>query len=85
MEETVGRVWHDFITGAAGGRYPEAAVTLKEIEKTAGILFRAFADGTIGLAPALSCTADEMGDLLRRLEKTLNDVLDQSDIRMAIA
>lgn len=50
-----------------------------------GILFRAFADGTIGLAPALSCTADEMGELLRRLEKTLNDVLDQPDIRAAIA
>ncbi|MCU0819235.1 MAG: aminotransferase class III-fold pyridoxal phosphate-dependent enzyme [Beijerinckiaceae bacterium] len=50
-----------------------------------GILFRAFADGTIGLAPALSCTADEMGELLRRLEKTLDDVLGQSEIRSAIA
>ena len=50
-----------------------------------GILFRAFADGTIGLAPALSCTADEMGELLRRLEKTLDDVLGQPEIRSAIA
>jgi adenosylmethionine-8-amino-7-oxononanoate aminotransferase len=50
-----------------------------------GILFRAFADGTVGLAPALSCTTDEMGELLRRLEKTLDDVLDQPEIRTAIA
>lgn len=50
-----------------------------------GILFRAFADGTIGLAPALSCTTDEMGELLCRLEKTLDDVLDQPDLRAAIA
>lgn len=49
-----------------------------------GILFRAFADGTIGLAPALSCTADEMGELLRRLERTLNDTLDEADVRAAL-
>ncbi len=50
-----------------------------------GILFRAFADGTIGLAPALCCTADEMGELLRRLERTLDDVLAERDIAAAIA
>ena len=42
MEEFVGKIWHKWVTGAAGGDYPDAAVTLKEVEKTAGILFRAF-------------------------------------------
>ncbi|MCZ8375255.1 MAG: aspartate aminotransferase family protein [Beijerinckiaceae bacterium] len=48
-----------------------------------GILFRAFADGTIGLAPALSCTEDEMGELLRRLERTLDETLAEPEIRAA--
>ena len=49
-----------------------------------GILFRAFADGTIGLAPALSCTEDEMGELLRRLERTLDDTLAEAEVRVAL-
>lgn len=50
-----------------------------------GILFRAFADGTIGLAPALSCTAAEMDELLRRLETTLDDTLADAAVRAALA
>ncbi|MBS1188447.1 MAG: von Willebrand factor, type [Rhodocyclaceae bacterium] len=42
MEELVGKLWHTWITKAAGNTYPEAVVTLAEVEKTAGILFRAF-------------------------------------------
>ena len=49
-----------------------------------GILFRAFADGTIGLAPALSCTSAEMDELLHRLEKTLDDVRAQAEVRAAL-
>ncbi len=49
-----------------------------------GILFRAFADGTIGLAPALSCTPAEMDELLLRLGRTLDDVLAQSDVKSAL-
>jgi adenosylmethionine-8-amino-7-oxononanoate aminotransferase len=50
-----------------------------------GIIFRAFADGTIGLAPALSCTPDEMELLLARLSKTLDQVLDEPDVRKSVA
>ena len=50
-----------------------------------GIVFRAFADGTIGLAPALSCTLDEMGLLLARLKATLDATLDEPDIRKIVA
>lgn len=49
-----------------------------------GILFRAFADGTIGLAPALCCSLDEMEELLRRVERTLEDVLADEDVRAAM-
>lgn len=42
MEEHVGSLWHRLITRAAQRHYPEAAVALTEIEKTAGLLFRAF-------------------------------------------
>ncbi|TPG47142.1 aminotransferase class III-fold pyridoxal phosphate-dependent enzyme [Sphingomonas glacialis] len=45
------------------------------------LIFRAFGDGTIGLAPALSCNADEMSILLDRLRATLDDVLDQREVR----
>lgn len=50
-----------------------------------GIIFRAFADGTIGLAPALSCTAEEMELLLARLRRTLDATLDEPDIRASLA
>ena len=55
MEELVGKLWHTWATKAASGHYPEAAVTLKEIEKTAGILFRAFG-GDPGLKVAAATT-----------------------------
>ena len=50
-----------------------------------GIIFRAFADGTIGLAPAISCGGADMDELLARLGRTLDAVLDEPDVRRAIA
>ncbi|MFO1371410.1 MAG: VWA domain-containing protein [Candidatus Competibacteraceae bacterium] len=53
MEEHIGALWHRFITRAAQRHYPAAAVTLTEIEKTAGLLFRAFGgDPGLQVAPA---------------------------------
>ncbi|WP_343614962.1 aminotransferase class III-fold pyridoxal phosphate-dependent enzyme [Novosphingobium sp.] len=49
------------------------------------LIFRAFGDGTIGLAPALSCDEDDMDTLLQRLRATLDDVLDHAEVRAAIA
>ena len=87
MEEFVGKVWHDFITGAAGGRYPEAAVALKDVEKIAGILFRAFG-GDPGLKVA-AATAEEHGarrTLLQRIagsqEKATLARLDAETLRL---
>ncbi len=42
MEERIGSLWHRLITRAAQRHYPDAAVRLTEIEKTVGLLFRAF-------------------------------------------
>lgn len=50
-----------------------------------GLIFRAFADGTIGLAPALTCTGEEMDLLLSRLRRTLDDVLADAEVRAALA
>lgn len=52
MEEHVGALWHRFITRAAQGHDPATVITLAEIEKTAGLLFRAF-----GGDPGLRVTA----------------------------
>jgi nitric oxide reductase NorD protein len=53
MEERVGALWHRLITRAAQRGYPEAAVALTDIEKTAGLLFRAFGgDPGLRIAPA---------------------------------
>jgi len=41
MEEFVGKLWHRLITRSAQQTYPEQAVTLAEMHKTIGILFRA--------------------------------------------
>lgn len=42
MEEWVGKIWHRAITGAAQKRFPDAAVQLSEIKKSAAVMFRAF-------------------------------------------
>lgn len=68
MEETVGLLWHRLITRAAGGHFPTAAVKLKEIEKVAGVFFRALG-GDPGLRVA-AATADGHGarrSLLQRI------------------
>ncbi|MFN4340508.1 MAG: nitric oxide reductase activation protein NorD [Azonexus sp.] len=59
MEEFIGKIWHNWITKAAGGHYPQAAVKLADVEKTAGILFRAFG-GEPGLKVA-AATAEHHG------------------------
>ena len=49
MEERVGALWHKIITRAADRSYPQEAVTLEQIGKTAGIVFRAWG-GDSGLS-----------------------------------
>ncbi len=59
MEESVGKLWHRLVTGAAVRRYPEAAVTLEAMRQRVGVLFRALGgDGGLKVEAA---TAGESG------------------------
>ncbi len=49
------------------------------------VIFRAFADGVIGLAPPLCCTEADMACLLDRLQAVLDDVLSHPALRGALA
>ena len=49
-----------------------------------GLIFRAFADGILGFAPALSYTESELDLLFERLGKTLDTVLEAPDVRAAL-
>lgn len=49
------------------------------------LIFRAFGDNILGFAPALCYTADEFAIMFERLENTLDQVLDQPDVRRALA
>ncbi|CAE6780814.1 aspartate aminotransferase family protein [Paraburkholderia domus] len=48
------------------------------------LIFRAFGDNILGFAPALSYTEAEFDLMFERLEKTLDDVLGQADVRAAL-
>ncbi|OYD75616.1 UNVERIFIED_ORG: adenosylmethionine-8-amino-7-oxononanoate aminotransferase [Burkholderia sp. CF145] len=48
------------------------------------IIFRAFGDNILGFAPALCYTAAEVDMMVERVRKTLDDVLENADVRRAI-
>jgi adenosylmethionine-8-amino-7-oxononanoate aminotransferase len=48
------------------------------------LVFRAFNDNILGFAPALCYTESEFDMMFERLEKTLDDVLAQPDVRAAL-
>jgi adenosylmethionine-8-amino-7-oxononanoate aminotransferase len=48
------------------------------------LVFRAFGDNVLGFAPALCYTAAEFDLMFERLARTLDDVLDQADVRRAL-
>jgi adenosylmethionine-8-amino-7-oxononanoate aminotransferase len=50
-----------------------------------GVIYRAFGDATIGLAPALCCSASEMDMIFERIGTTLDALLEEPDIRAALA
>ena len=87
MEETVGKLWHRLITRTAEQRFPAATVRLKEIERTAGVYFRALG-GDPGLRVA-AATVDQHGarrSWFARIagigDKTARARMDQSTLRL---
>ena len=59
MEEKVGELWHRLITRVADTHYPEAAVSLNQINTTVGVVFRAL--GGDGGLEVESTSATEHG------------------------
>lgn len=50
-----------------------------------GLIFRAFGDNILGFAPALCFTPAEFEQMFERLNRTLDAVLDQPEVRRALA
>ncbi|ANW01115.1 aspartate aminotransferase family protein [Bradyrhizobium icense] len=50
-----------------------------------GLVVRAFAQGVIGYAPPLCCTESEIDAMIERTRKTLDQTLDDPDVRRALA
>lgn len=71
MEEYIGELWHRLVTRAASREHPEAAVHLADMERSIGILFRAFG-GDAGLRVANASDSRHGGRrrLLERLAHT---------------
>lgn len=87
MEETVGLLWHRLITRAAGGHYPQALVRLRDIEKTAGVFFRALGgDPGLRLAAATEDVHGARRSLLQRIagadERVARGRMDVSTLRL---
>lgn len=50
-----------------------------------GLIIRAFANGVIGYAPPLCCTDDDIDAIIERTRRTLDQTLDDADVRQALA
>lgn len=67
---------------------PAAAVPARRVFDRAwdnGLIIRAFAHGVLGYAPPLCCTADEIDAIVERSRKTLDQTLEDPDVRRAMA
>lgn len=49
-----------------------------------GLVIRAFANGVLGFAPPLCCNDDDVDAILERTTKTLNQTLEDPDVRRAM-
>ncbi len=68
MEEKVGEIWHRLITRMADTRYPEAAVSLQQVNTTVGIMFRALGgDGGLQVEAAHATEHGARRGLLQRI------------------
>jgi adenosylmethionine-8-amino-7-oxononanoate aminotransferase len=49
-----------------------------------GVIFRAFPNGTIGLAPSLNYSLSDVDDLVARVKATLDQVLEEPEVRAVL-
>ena len=75
MEEQVGQIWDRLITRAATRRYPAAVVTLQQVSRTVGILFRALGgDGGLRVEAATASAHGARRSWLQRIAGSHTDV-----------
>lgn len=68
MEEYVGQLWHRLITRSAATHYPQAAVTLSEMARSVGVLFRALGgEGGLRVESAAAATHGARRNWLQRI------------------
>jgi len=87
MEEWVGAFWDRWITQTARRDYPHAAVELKDIEKTLGVIFRALGgDAGLRVAAAADTEHGARRNLLQRIAgantRTAHTALDGETLRL---
>lgn len=87
MEEWIGGLWDRFITRTARRDHPDAAVELAEVEKMAGVLFRAMGgDAGLRVSPAQEQRHGARRRWLSRLahtdEKAAHAALDGETLRL---
>ena len=71
MEEYVGQIWHKLITRSSIQDFPDAAVTLDEVSKTVGIVFRAMGgDGGLQIATSHTIESRARRNWLQRIAGT---------------
>ena len=66
---------------------PAAAAPAQRIFERAwdnGLVIRAFPTGVLGYAPPLCCTADDIDAIIERTRKTLDQTLEDPDVRHAL-
>ena len=87
MEEWIGGIWDRWITQTARRDHPGAAVHLKDIEKTIGVLFRALGgDAGLRVAAAADTTHGARRRFLQRVagahERVAHAALDMETLRL---
>ncbi len=63
----------------------DVAGRLSQLTWDNGVIVRCFANAVVGFAPALCCSESEMDMIFDRVERSLDQLLDQPDIRSALA
>ena len=78
----------ELVTNKATKQKPSLELRLGETLSRIGyenrLIFRAFADGIVGFAPPLCCTRADIGLLIERFGKTLDDTLNVKEVRDAL-
>jgi nitric oxide reductase NorD protein len=87
MEEWIGGIWDRWITQAARRDYPAAAIELKDMEKTLGVIFRALGgDAGLRVAAAADMVHGARRTLMQRIagiqERAAHTALDAETLRL---